>query len=45
MDSVRVDLVGYILGRKSGEGKVVLDSDNYSFTDDGEGNIVIAEEE
>ena len=37
------DIVSYILGKKSGEKTVILDSDDYTFTDDGEGNIEIEE--
>ena len=37
------DIVSYILGKKSGEKTVNLDSDNYTFTDDGDGNVEIKE--
>lgn len=37
------DIVSYILGKKSGEKTVILDSDDYTFTDDGDGNIEIEE--
>ena len=38
------DIVSYILGKKSGEKTVILDSDDYTFSDDGEGNITVTEE-
>ena len=38
------DIVSYILGKKSGEKTVILDSDDYTFSDDGEGNVTVAEE-
>ena len=38
------DIVSYILGKKSGEKTVILDSDDYTFSDDGEGNVTITEE-
>ena len=37
------DIVSYILGKKSGEKTVTLDSDNYTFSEDGNGNITIKE--
>lgn len=37
------DIVSYILGKKSGEKIVNLDSENYTFSDDGDGNIEIEE--
>lgn len=37
------DIVSYILGKKSGEKTVILDSDDYTFSDDGDGNIEIEE--
>ena len=39
------DIVSYILGKKSGEKTVILDSDDYTFSDDGEGNITVTEED
>lgn len=39
-----VDIVSYILGKKSGEKTVILDSDDYTFSDDGEGNVTVTEE-
>ena len=36
------DIVSYILGKKSGEKTVVISSD-YTYTDDGEGNITVEE--
>lgn len=40
-----LDIVSYILGKKSGENTVNIKSDSYSFSDDGEGNITVAEED
>jgi hypothetical protein len=37
------DIVSYILGKKSGEKTVILDSDDYTFSEDGNGNITIKE--
>ena len=37
------DIVSYILGKKSGEKTVILDSDDYTFSDDGKGNVTIKE--
>jgi hypothetical protein len=37
------DIVSYILGKKSGEKTVNLDSEDYTFSDDGDGNIEIKE--
>lgn len=37
------DIVSYILGKKSGEKTVILDSDDYTFSDDGSGNVEIKE--
>ena len=37
------DIVSYILGKKSGEKTVILDSDDYTFSDDGGGNVTIKE--
>ena len=39
------DIVSYVLGKKSGEKTVILDSDDYTFSDDGEGNITVTEED
>ena len=38
------DIVSYILGKKIGEKTVVIESSDYTFSDDGDGNIVIEEE-
>ena len=38
------DIVSYILGKKSGEKTVILDSDDYTFSDDGDGNVTVTEE-
>lgn len=37
------DAVSYVMGAEKGKGTVVLEGDNYTFTDDGEGNITITE--
>lgn len=37
------DIVSYILGKKSGEKTVILDSEDYTFSDDGSGNVKIEE--
>lgn len=37
------DIVSYILGKKAGEKTINLDSDDYTFSDDGDGNIEIEE--
>lgn len=37
------DIVSYILGKKSGEKTVILDSDDYTFSEDGNGNVTIKE--
>ena len=38
------DAVSYVMGYTAGTGKVVLeDTENYTFTDEGEGEIVIEE--
>ena len=39
------DIVSYVLGKKSGEKTVILDSDDYTFSDDGEGNITVTDED
>lgn len=38
------DIISYILGKKSGENSVNLESDNYTFSDDGDGNVTVVEE-
>lgn len=38
------DIVSYILGKKSGEKTVILDSEDYTFSDDGDGNVTVTEE-
>ncbi len=35
------DIVSYILGKKAGGNTINLESDDYTFTDDGDGNIEI----
>lgn len=37
------DIVSYILGKKSGEKTVNIESDSYKFSDDGEGNVTVEE--
>ena len=37
------DIISYILGKKAGEKTVTIDSEEYTFTEDGQGNIVIEE--
>lgn len=38
------DIVSYILGKKAGAGVIELDdSEEYTFTDDGDGNITVEE--
>lgn len=37
------DIISYILGKKSGEKTVNLESSDYTFSDDGSGNITIEE--
>ena len=37
------DIVSYILGQKSGEKNINLESDDYTFSDDGDGNVIIEE--
>ena len=37
------DIVSYILGKKSGEKNINLESDDYTFSDDGDGNVEIKE--
>ena len=36
-------IIGTVKGKKDAVGVVELDSDDYTFTDDGSGNITIAE--
>ena len=38
-----VDIVSYILGKKSGEKTVNIESDDYTVSEDGNGNITIKE--
>lgn len=40
-----VDIVSYIIGKKAGEKTVTIDSDDYTFSDDGNGNVTIKEED
>ena len=43
-----IDMLSFLLGKKRGKSDVIFDSTDYTFTDDGEGNITItaaAEEE
>ena len=37
------DILSFIIGKMKGETDVVLDSDFYTYTDDGEGNITVEE--
>ena len=37
------DIDSYHMGLKSGTGRVVLSGNDYSYQDDGEGNITISE--
>lgn len=37
------DIISYILGKKSGEKTVDIESSDYTFSDDGDGNITIEE--
>ena len=39
------DILSFIIGKMNGETHVVLDSDSYTYTDDGEGNITVEEED
>ena len=40
------DIISFILGRKSGEGHVILEDGDYTFTDENhDGNIVITKED
>ena len=36
-----IDLISYLLGKKRGKSDVILETADYTFTDDGEGNITI----
>lgn len=38
-----VDIVSYIIGKKAGEKTVNLESYDYTFSEDGNGNITIKE--
>ncbi len=38
-----VDIVSYIIGKKTGEKTVNIESDDYTFADDGNGNVTIKE--
>ena len=38
------DIISYILGKKSGEKIINIESDNYTFSDDGNGNVTVVEE-
>ena len=40
-----IDIVSYILGQTAGKDTVKLETDAYTFADDGEGNITIEEAE
>lgn len=44
-----IDIISWLLGKKKGEDEgtqhVEIQSDNLTFTDDGEGNITITEDE
>lgn len=40
-----IDVISYALGKKNGKSAVELDGSDYTFTDDGEGNITITEDE
>ena len=37
------DIISYILGKKSGEKTVYIESSDYTFSDDGDGNITVEE--
>lgn len=37
------DILSFLLGKKQGEKTINLESDDYTFTDDGDGNIEIEE--
>ena len=38
------DILSFLLGKKQGEKTVNLESDDYTFSEDGNGNITIKEE-
>lgn len=38
-----VDIVSYIIGKKAGEKTVTIESDDYTFSEDGKGNVTIKE--
>lgn len=38
-----MDFFAFLLGRASGKANVILDGTEYTFADDGEGNITITE--
>jgi len=38
-----VDIVSYIIGKKAGEKTVTMESDDYTFSEDGNGNVEIKE--
>ena len=38
------DIVSYILGKKSGEKIINIESDSCTFSDDGNGNVTVVEE-
>ncbi len=40
---VMFDILSFILGKKQGEKSVSIESDDYAFSDDGNGNVVIEE--
>lgn len=37
------DIISFILGKKSGEKIVNIESSDYTFSDDGDGNITVEE--
>lgn len=39
------DVISYILGKKSGEKTVNIESDSCTFSDDGDGNVEIKEDD
>ena len=40
---IMFDILSFLLGKKQGEKTINLESDDYTFTDDGDGNIEIEE--
>lgn len=41
-----MDIISYILGKKSGTGTVVIEGDEYKFSDpDGDGHIIVTKVE